>query len=49
LAPQRQRLYSNIAASMAGVPRPIIDRQLAHFDTVDAAYGTGVRKALAIG
>ena len=34
---------------MAGVPRHIIDRQLAHFDKFDAVYGAGVRKALGIG
>jgi catalase len=36
---------------MAPQPRDhaIIDRQLAHFDQVDAAYGAGVRKALGIG
>jgi len=48
-AAQRQRLHSNIAASMAGVPRHIVDRQLAHFDKVDTAYGAGVRNALGIG
>ncbi len=45
-AHQRQRLFNNIAASMAGVPAPIIDRQLAHFDRVDPAYGQGIRDAL---
>ncbi len=43
---QRSRLFSNIAASMVGVPQSIIERQLAHFDEVDPAYGEGVRAAL---
>jgi catalase len=43
---QRQRLYSNIAAAMKGVPAFIIDRQLAHFDRIAQAYGDGVRTAL---
>jgi catalase len=46
-AEQQQRLCNNIAAAMQGVPREIIERQLGHFDKVDLAYGTGVRKALA--
>ncbi len=45
---QQQRLFTNIAAAMGGVPRAIIDRQLSHFDKVDPAYGAGVRKALGI-
>ena len=45
---QKQRLFSNIADSMQGVPQDIIDRQLAHFDKVDPAYGDGVREALGI-
>lgn len=45
-AEQRQRLFSNIAAAMGGVPQAIIDRQLAHFDKIDPAYGDGVRTAL---
>jgi catalase len=31
---------------MTGVPQEIIDRQLAHFDKVDQAYGDGIREAL---
>ncbi|MDH4560310.1 catalase [Pseudomonas sp. BN411] len=46
---QRQRLFANIAGSMAGVPQFIIDRQLAHFDKVHPDYGNGVRAALAAG
>ncbi|WP_374262061.1 catalase [Zoogloea sp.] len=43
---QRQRLFANIAAAMKGVPDDIVERQLAHFDKADPAYGAGVRKAL---
>ncbi len=43
---QKHRLYSNIAAAMAGVPDEIINRQLALFDQIDPAYGQGVRQAL---
>jgi catalase len=45
-AGQRQRLFSNIAASMGGVPQSIIDRQLALFEKIDPAYAQGVRSAL---
>ncbi|MEG0820238.1 MAG: catalase [Burkholderiaceae bacterium] len=47
-AGQRQRLCSNIAAAMAGVPSEIVERQLALFDRVDPAYGAGVRLALVL-
>ncbi len=43
---QKRRLFSNIAASMDGVPDYIINKQLEHFDKVDPAYGAGVKKAL---
>jgi catalase len=43
---QKNRLFSNIAEAMEGVPKEIIERQLALFDKADPAYGTGVRKAL---
>ncbi|ARU87076.1 catalase [Pseudomonas sp. M30-35] len=43
---QKQRLFSNIAAAMGGVPDFIVERQLAHFDQVHADYGNGVRQAL---
>ena len=43
---QKARLFSNIAESMQGVPKDIIERQLKHFDKVDPAYGKGVRDAL---
>jgi catalase len=45
---QKQRLFSNIAEAMEGVPREIVDRQLAHFHKVDPAYAKGVAKALGI-
>ncbi|MBS1181230.1 MAG: katA [Proteobacteria bacterium] len=45
---QRQRLFQNIAAAMAGVPRDIVDRQLGHFEKADPAYAAGVRQALDI-
>ena len=44
---QKARLFSNLAAAMAGVPEHIVERQLAHFDKVHADYGAGVRAALA--
>ena len=44
---QRARLYSNLAASMDGVPADILDRALGHFDKISPAYGDGIRKALA--
>jgi catalase len=43
---QKQRLYSNIAAAMGGVPEEIVGRQLALFAKIDAAYAAGVAKAL---
>jgi catalase len=45
-ADEQQRLFRNIAASMQGVPRLIIDRQLEHFRKADPAYAEGVAKAL---
>ncbi|UCF91291.1 MAG: hypothetical protein JSW39_23935 [Desulfobacterales bacterium] len=44
---QKARLYANIAESMQGVPKHIIDRQLGHFEKVHPNYTAGVRKALA--
>lgn len=43
---QKQRLFSNIAAAMQGVPEFIVERQLGHFDRVHPDYGNGVRDAL---
>jgi catalase len=45
---QKEQLFSNIAESMGGVPRNIIDRQLALFEQVHADYAAGVKKALGI-
>ena len=45
-AAHRQRQFSNIAASIAGVPDFIVERQLRHFAKVDPAYAEGVRRAL---
>jgi hypothetical protein len=43
---QRERLFSNVAEAMVGVPQFIVDRQLELFDKVHEAYGAGVRRAL---
>ncbi|MDE1156447.1 MAG: catalase, partial [Acidobacteriaceae bacterium] len=43
---QKQRLFSNIADAMQGVPQEIIERQLVHFGKADPAYAEGVRQAL---
>ncbi|GLB50749.1 catalase [Neptunitalea lumnitzerae] len=45
---QKERLFSNIAEAMAGVPIEIVERQLVHFDGADPEYGAGVRKALGL-
>ena len=44
---ERSRLLDTIAASMAGVPSEIVERQLAHFCRADPAYGEGVAERLA--
>jgi len=44
---QKQRLFSNIADAMQGVPDEIVERQIALFQRADPAYGAGVRAALA--
>ncbi|MFC1825445.1 catalase [Thermodesulfobacteriota bacterium] len=43
---QKARLFSNIAESMQGVSKDIIERQLKHFEKIDPTYGKGVREAL---
>lgn len=43
---ERQSLVDNIAGAMQGVAAEIQQRQLAHFDRADPAYGAGVRAAL---
>jgi catalase len=45
-AGQKQRLYANVAASMAGVPGPIIERQLGLFAQIHPDYAAGVAAAL---
>lgn len=45
---QRQRLFQNIADSMAGVHEEIVQRQLVHFHKADPAYAEGVARALGI-
>ncbi|NMC44932.1 MAG: catalase [candidate division Zixibacteria bacterium] len=45
-ADERDRLHKAIAGAMAGVPKEIIERQLAHFAKADKAYADGVKKAL---
>ena len=46
-AGQRQRLFSNVADAMAGVPEAIVERQCKLFDQAHPDYGAGVRAALA--
>ncbi|MBJ7532853.1 catalase [Rhodomicrobium vannielii ATCC 17100] len=41
-AEQRERLFSNIAEAMQGVPVEIVKRQVVHFYRVDPEYGLGV-------
>ncbi|MFP1131122.1 catalase [Asticcacaulis sp. W401b] len=43
---QKERLFANIAASMAGVPDVIIERALTHFERIHPDYAEGVRAAL---
>jgi catalase len=45
---QQQRLISNIAEHMAGIPEKIMRRQIIHFSKADPAYGAGVAKALGL-
>jgi catalase len=45
-AAERQNLFDNLAGSLASVDATIQQRQLAHFDRADPAYGAGVRAAL---
>lgn len=45
---QRNRLFKNIAEAMQGVPKNIVDRQIALFDRVHPEYGSGVRKMLSV-
>lgn len=45
----QERLFSNIAAAMEGVPEFIVRRQIEHFRKADPAYAAGVEKALKLG
>lgn len=45
---QKAQLFSNIAASMDGVEKSIIDRALAHFEKISPDYASGVKKALGL-
>ncbi|WP_198304788.1 catalase [Arcobacter vandammei] len=45
---QKEQLFSNIKDAMDGVPRNIVDRQLALFEKVHPDYAAGVKKALGI-
>nr|WP_314433583.1 catalase [uncultured Brevundimonas sp.] len=45
-AGERQRLFSNMAAAMQGVPDFILERQFAHLALVHPDYAAGVRAAV---
>jgi catalase len=45
-ADERERLISNIVASMKGVPEHIQERQISHFKRADPAYGASVAQGL---
>lgn len=45
---QRERLMDNIAAAMDGVPKFIVERQVALFAKCDPAYGAGVAKRMGV-
>ena len=45
-AAQKDSLVRNIAGALSGVAIDIRERQLAHFDRADGAYGAGARGAL---
>ncbi|WP_066404621.1 catalase [Aliarcobacter cryaerophilus] len=45
---QKEQLFSNIKDAMAGVPRDIVDRQIALFEKVHPDYANGVKEALGI-
>jgi catalase len=47
-AAEKQNLFDNIAGPLSQVSQEIQERQLAHFDKADPAYGTGVRAALKV-
>jgi catalase len=45
---QKQRLYSNIAGAMSGVPEGIVQRQLNLFARIHRDYAAGVARALGL-
>lgn len=45
-AAQRERLFGNIARSMASVPAEIVANQIEHFRRADPAYAAGVVEAI---
>lgn len=45
---EKERLFTNIAGAMDGVPAEIIQRQLVHFHRADPAYAEGVSKATGV-
>jgi len=47
-ASQKDQLFANIAAAMAGVPEAIVRRQLGHFAKADPAYAAGVAAKLGL-
>jgi catalase len=47
-AEQQGRLFSNTAASMAGVPEEIVQRQLVNCHRADPRYAEGVAKAVGV-
>ena len=42
----KQNLFDNLAGPLSQVREETLQRQLAHFDQADPAYGAGVRAAL---
>ncbi len=46
-AQEKQNLFDNLAGPLSQVQPHTLQRQLAHFDLADPAYGAGVRAALA--
>jgi catalase len=47
-AAQRERLFSNIARHINGVPQEIVERALEHFAKADPAYAQGVADAIEV-
>ncbi|MBT3069383.1 catalase [Rhodomicrobium sp. Az07] len=47
-AGQKERLFSNIAEAMQGVPVEIVKRQVVHFYRVDPEYGLGVASRMGL-